>query len=167
MPTGPKHLYVVALGSNQRHHRYGRPSQVIVAALHALNDDGLNILTSAPIIETAPIGPSRRRYANSAAVVETDLSPEQLLDLLKITEASFGRRRGQRWGTRTLDLDIILWSGGIYSAPGLSIPHRLFRTRDFVLRPLLAIVPQWVDPISGRSVRQLFARLKRSARESG
>jgi 2-amino-4-hydroxy-6-hydroxymethyldihydropteridine diphosphokinase len=60
-----------------------------------------------------------------------------------------------------IDLDIILWSGGAWGEKGLTVPHAAFRERDFVLRPLLAIVPAWRDPVSGLSVRQLAARLGR------
>ena len=154
--------YLIALGSNQRHHRHGRPAQVLGAALAALKRAGLNLLAVAPVISSAPLGPSRRRYANGAALIKTRLDPEELLDLLKAVEAGFGRRHtGQRWTARVLDLDIVLWSGGAWSSPGLIIPHREFRGRGFVLQPATAIVPRWSDPVTGLSLRQLYARLTR------
>lgn len=162
MPAaGPHYRYVIALGSNRRHHHYGRPRQVLQAALRRMENEGLAILAIAPVIETAAVGPSLRRYANSAAHIETNLPPDQLLGLLKMIEATFRRRSGQRWSARTLDLDVILWNEGIYTSSALSVPHRLFRTRDFVLQPLLSIVPKWIDPVTGLSIRQLFARLKK------
>jgi len=157
-----KHTYLIALGSNVRHHRYGRPRDVLAAALGKLEKKGIEVLTIAPVIQTPPIGPSLRRYANSAALVETRLEPQELLHRLKKLERKFGRRPGgQRWRSRVLDLDIILWSGGAFGVPELVIPHPLFRERDFVLRPAAAIAPRWRDPVSGFSLRQLLARLTR------
>ena len=104
--------FLIALGSNRRHHRIGTPRKVLDAALLALANEGVDVLAVAPVIETAPIGPSLRRYANGAAIITTPLLPDALLALFKRVEARFGRRRGQRWSARTLDLDIILWSGG-------------------------------------------------------
>ncbi|MFM5949735.1 MAG: 2-amino-4-hydroxy-6-hydroxymethyldihydropteridine diphosphokinase [Novosphingobium sp.] len=154
--------YLIALGSNRRHQRHGPPEQVLRAALRALQDAGIVVLAVGPILRSAPLGPSRRRYANGAALIQTSLSPPDLLDLLKQIEAAFGRRSGgQRWTSRVLDLDLILWSGGAWSDPHLTIPHREFRQRDFVLGPALTLAPAWRDPITALSLRQLYARLTR------
>ncbi len=119
-------------------------------------------MAESPVIASRPLGPSLRTYANAVALVETDLAPPALLARLKATEQGFGRRRsGQRWSARVLDLDIILWSGGIWASPGLGIPHSAFRERAFVLRPASRIAPGWRDPLTGRTLRQLSARLAR------
>ena len=160
MPAATAHRYLIALGSNQRHARLGPPRRVLAAALERLEGEGVRVIAAAPVIETDPIGPSLRRYANSAAVIETHLDPEALLALLKRTEREFGRRaRGQRWRARVLDLDIVLWSGGPYASGTLTIPHPLFRERAFVLGPAVTIAPDWRDPLTGATVRQLHARL--------
>lgn len=152
--------YLIALGSNQPHPRHGAPRRVLAAALDALAHEGIKVTAAAPVIESAPIGPSLRRYANGAAVIETPLSPPALLARLQGIESAFGReRRGQRWRSRVLDLDIILWSAGAWWEPGLTIPHPLFRSRAFVLAPAMAVAPYWRDPISGLTVRQLHSRL--------
>lgn len=157
-------LYAIALGSNQPHPRYGDPRAVLAAALAALDDGPLNLLTVAAIITSRPIGPSIRSYANGAAIIETNLAPLELLDHLKSIERAFGRKvGGQRWRARVLDLDILLWSGGAYADDALCIPHREMRRRSFVLDPLAAIAPDWRDPITGLSVRHLKARLDRKA----
>ncbi len=154
--------YLIALGSNVRHSRHGSSANVLRAALAVLGDAGIAVRQSAPILASAPLGPSRRRYANTVAVAETDLEPPGLLAELKAIERAFGRRMGgARWTARVLDLDIVLWSGGPWSSPGLSVPHPAFRGRNFVLAPALAIAPEWRDPLSGRTVRQLHARLTR------
>ena len=154
--------YLIALGSNQRHHRHGSPGQVLAAAINAMSADGLKIRAIAPLQQSAPLGPSKRRYANGAVLIESQLAPDELLGQLKAIEAAFGRRPGgQRWTARVLDLDIVLWSGGPWSSPGLTVPHLEFRTRTFVLVPALAIVPRWRDPLTGLSLRHLYTRLTR------
>lgn len=160
MPTATGHRYLIALGSNVRHVRHGWPKAVLAAALERLEAEGLKIVAAAPTIVTDPVGPSIRRYANSAAIVETALAPPQLLTLLKRVEREFGRRAsGRRWRARVLDLDIVLWSGGPYVDETLTIPHPLFRERDFVLGPARGIAPHWRDPVTGFTLGQLHARL--------
>jgi 2-amino-4-hydroxy-6-hydroxymethyldihydropteridine diphosphokinase len=157
-------LYLIALGSNQRHPLAGRPSQVIEQAIAALEMPDIDIFAVSPIVTSTPLGPSQRRYANAAAILSSPLAPPALLQQLRAVEAHFGReRRGQKWRARVLDLDIILWSGGIWvsDGPALGIPHAQFRNRRFVLGPAQAIAPDWRDPISNRSIRQLFHGLKR------
>lgn len=135
---------------------------MLAAALARLAEEGVTIEAAAPVLTTDPIGPSLRRYANSAAVISTRLEPEALLALGKRLEREFGRRaRGQRWTSRVLDLDLILWSGGAWSAPHLTVPHPLFRERTFVLGPARYVAGEWTDPITHLTVRQLHARLTR------
>jgi 2-amino-4-hydroxy-6-hydroxymethyldihydropteridine diphosphokinase len=154
-----KTQYLIALGSNMRHTRHGPPARVIEAALDALD---LPVLARSRIAHSRPVGPSRRTYANAAAIVRTAMDPPDLLAHLKALEATFGRRRaGQRWAARVLDIDIILWSGGIWASAGLGIPHAAFRSRDFVLRPASAIAAEWRDPVTGLTIRHLNARLDR------
>jgi 2-amino-4-hydroxy-6-hydroxymethyldihydropteridine diphosphokinase len=150
--------YLIALGSNVRHHRHGLPPMVLRAALIALEAAGLRVERASHIISTAPLGPSPRRYANAAAVVATDLAPDALLRRLKAVERAFGRRGGRRWASRVLDLDIVLWDGGAWSSPGLTVPHIAFRQRRFVLEPAAVIAPGWRDPLTGRTLRQLAGR---------
>jgi 2-amino-4-hydroxy-6-hydroxymethyldihydropteridine diphosphokinase len=135
---------------------------VLAAALARLESEGDEVLDAAPVLLTDPVGPSLRRYANSAAVVETRLDPPALLALLKRIEREFGRRPGgRRWTARVLDLDIVLWSGGAWAERGLTVPHPLFRIRAFVLAPAAHIAADWRDPVSCLTVRQLHARLTR------
>ena len=154
--------YLIALGSNVRHPRHGRPDKVLAAALAELERRKIKVEHAALAMASAPLGPSMRRYANSAAVIRSKLEPPALLALLKAVEQQFGRRPGgQRWTSRVLDLDIVLWSHGPWHSPGLTVPHVAFRDRDFVLRPALAVAPNWRDPLTGLSLRHLHARLTR------
>lgn len=153
--------YAIALGSNRRHGAHGSPAATLRAALDALTERGIAVEAVSGIHETDAVGPAGRRFANAAALVSTDLDPEELLAQLKAIERRFGRRPGRRWGPRVLDLDILLWSEGPFVGPDLVIPHPAMRERRFVLEPLAEIAPGWRDPLSGATVRQLLRRLAR------
>ena len=162
MPTNEPHWhYLIALGSNVRHHRHGDPRGVLEAALQELDSTDTIVRTAAPIHISAPLGPSKRRYANTAALIDSPLPPPDLLKLLKQIERNFGRRPAQRWSARVLDLDIILWSGGRWRSRNLTVPHPAFRQRAFVLRPAAHLAPQWRDPVTGLTLKQLHTRLTR------
>ncbi|EIZ80206.1 2-amino-4-hydroxy-6-hydroxymethyldihydropteridinepyrophosphokinase [Novosphingobium sp. Rr 2-17] len=162
-----KHRYLVALGSNMRHPRHGAPRRVLAAALEALDHGKLDVLSASKVIETPPLGHSRRRYANAVVMVRTKLDPDALLGKLHKIEHRFGRRRlGQAWGARVLDLDIVLWNGGAWASSNgqgdCIVPHPAFRTRPFVLAPAATIAGSWRDPLTGLSIYQLLARLTKS-----
>lgn len=153
--------YAIGLGSNRRG-RHGGPRDEVSAALAELARGPARLLAVSPLSLTAPIGPSKRRFVNAAAIVESDEDPPALLRRLKAIERDYGRRRGQSWAARVIDLDILLWSGGAWESPGLLVPHARFAERRFVLDPLLRIAANWRDPVSRRTVRQLHARLTRA-----
>ncbi|MBU6253613.1 MAG: 2-amino-4-hydroxy-6-hydroxymethyldihydropteridine diphosphokinase [Alphaproteobacteria bacterium] len=154
--------FAIALGSNMRHPVHGSPVQVVRAAFAALEIAPVRLVQAAPIVASRPIGPSQRTYANSAALIETDLPPEALLAHLQQIERQFGRRGGgQRWRARPLDLDILLWSQGAFVAPGLVIPHPELAKRSFVLGPLACVAADWRHPITHLCIAHLKARLDR------
>ena len=153
----PKTSYAVALGSNRRHGRHGAPRDVLRAAIKEIAILG-DIQDVSRIRSTPALGPAGRSFANAMLILDSDCDPPALIAALKAIERRFGRRAGRRWGPRVLDLDIILWSEGMFAAPGLAIPHPGFRSRRFVLDPLAEIAPEWRDPVTGRTVRQLVAR---------
>jgi 2-amino-4-hydroxy-6-hydroxymethyldihydropteridine diphosphokinase len=157
----PKTSYAIALGSNRRHGRHGSPAGVLRAAMAALHELG-TIEAASAIVATPALGPAGRGFANAVALLASDLAPDDLLDALKAVERDFGRRGGRRWGPRVLDLDIILWSEGAWGGSP-TIPHASFRERLFVLAPLAEVAPEWRDPLSGLTVRQLLHRLGRAA----
>lgn len=158
-----RHLYAIALGSNRRHGRHGSPAGVIRAAIAALPAEGIAVERVSRIIPTPALGPAGRSFANAAAIIQTPLDPPALLAGLKRIERAFGRRRGRRWGARVLDLDIILWSGGRWRDPRLTVPHTAFAGRAFVLDPLATIAAHWRMP-GGGTVAQAKARLDRRKR---
>jgi len=158
--TGATHLYAIAIGSNRPHGRYGRPPQVVEAAIDRL-DQQFGLFDASPILINAAHGPAGRDFANAVALVESECGPQQMLGRLKDMERDFGRRRGRRWGPRVLDLDIALWSGGKFRSQRLTIPHAQLGRRSFVLQPLAAVAPNWkLGPVA---VRHLAARLARKA----
>lgn len=159
--NAPLYQYAIGLGSNKRHPRHGDPRQVLLAALQKLDSDGMHLVKFSHIISSEPIGPSLRRYANAAALIETRLAPATLLRKLKTVESLFGARRGQRWSSRVLDLDILLWSGGIWSDDVLNVPHLEMTRRKFVMAPLAEICPKWRHPIFHQHVFQILSRLQR------
>ncbi|MGQ0558375.1 MAG: 2-amino-4-hydroxy-6-hydroxymethyldihydropteridine diphosphokinase [Sphingosinicella sp.] len=160
LQSRPRQVYAIALGGNRRS-RYGSPAAALRAAIAAL--DGLGEVECASAIRASPaLGPAGRAFANAAVLLATRLEPPELLSALKAIERRFGRRPGMKWGSRVLDLDIILWSNGCWGGPGPVIPHSEFRVRDFVLAPLVEIAPAWRDPVSHLTMRQLLVRLHRS-----
>jgi len=152
------HLYAIAIGSNRRHGRQGRPPQVVEAAIARL-DEEFGLFDASPVVLSKPAGPGGREYANAVALVESDAEPPQMLSRLKAIERDFGRRPGRRWGPRVLDLDIVLWSGGKFRSRRLTIPHKELENRGFVLQPLAAVASGW--RAGGLTVRHLSERLSR------
>ena len=151
------HLYAIAIGSNRPHGRYGRPQQVVEAAIARLDRD-FGLFDASPVILNPAHGPAGRDFANAVALIESDLEPPAMLARLKTLERDFGRRGGKRWGPRVLDLDIAAWSGGTWRSRALVVPHPRLATRAFVIGPLAAIAPGW--RIEGAlTARHLAARL--------
>ena len=159
------HTYLVALGSNQRHPRLGSPREVVAAAMDLMDGDLGEVVARSRMMASSPVGPSQRTYANAALVLESELEPFALLHALQWLEADLGReRRGQRWRARTIDLDLVLWSGGIVASRDLCVPHPLFRARRFVLGPAAEVAPDWRDPVTGFTLAQLASRERKSRR---
>ena len=109
--------------------------------------------------ETDPVGiTDQPRFLNGVAALETRLAPRELLDVLLAVERLLGRERGQRWGPRTIDLDLLLYGDDVIDEAGLTIPHPRLHERRFVLEPLAELAPELVIPGRGR-LEDLLAEL--------
>lgn len=106
--------------------------------------DDLRVLETSPIYETAPLGPPQDDYLNAAFRLETSLAPTRVLDILLRTERRLGRVRSadQRWGPRSVDLDLLWDERGEHSSKSLRVPHPELANRDFALAPLLDVAPE-------------------------
>lgn len=153
-PAGELRRIAVGLGSNLG----DRAAYLTLAAarLHAV----LEAVIVSAFLETAPEGGvDQPPYLNAAAVGYSAAEPREILRRLQSIETEAGRERPYPGAPRTLDIDLILAGDLVVQRPGLEVPHPRFRRRRFVLEPLAAIAPELVDPVSGRTVRELLAGL--------
>jgi len=144
----------LGLGSN-----LGDRAAHLRAAVAALRAGGVRIDGLSRIYESPPMGPIEQGpFLNAAVRGETDLSPHELLQLALAVEAAAGRVREVRWGPRTLDVDVLWYSGVQLDEPGLTVPHPGLAERAFVLRPLADLSPALVLP-DGRTVAEALEAL--------
>ncbi|MEZ5318501.1 MAG: 2-amino-4-hydroxy-6-hydroxymethyldihydropteridine diphosphokinase [Vicinamibacterales bacterium] len=145
----------IALGSN-----LGDRRAHLAWAVEQL-DALLGDLRVSSVVETEPqdVPDAQPPYLNAVVTGETDADPADLLRTLHALEAAQGRRRPSFRAPRTLDLDLILFGDQILRAPELELPHPRFRERAFVLGPLAELAPDWVDPVTGKTVAELRAAL--------
>lgn len=104
---------------------------------------------------TAPVGPPQPDFLNGCALLATTLTPQALLATLLEIEQQFGRIRQERWGPRSLDLDLLLFDDLVLETDTLTLPHPRMSERAFVLVPLAEIAPDWVEPVSGKAIADL------------
>jgi 2-amino-4-hydroxy-6-hydroxymethyldihydropteridine diphosphokinase len=134
--------------------------QACVQAIGRLSDT--DVLAISPVYETAPVGgPPQPDYLNAVLLIHTGLPPRDLLDAIHGLEAGFGRVRAERFGPRTLDIDIICYAGQVSDDPELTLPHPRAHERAFVLAPWHDIDPGAELPGHG-PVAGLLAGLDRA-----
>ncbi|MNM83994.1 2-amino-4-hydroxy-6-hydroxymethyldihydropteridine pyrophosphokinase [compost metagenome] len=144
----------IGLGSN-----LAEPVQQLEAALAALGRlPRCRLVAQSSLYASDPLGPpDQPRYVNAVAALDCELAPLELLDALQAIEADQGRvRKAERWGPRTLDLDILLFGNLQLDEERLRVPHYHMHARAFVLYPLAEIAPQLVLP-DGRTLQALLA----------
>ncbi|MEI6240709.1 MAG: 2-amino-4-hydroxy-6-hydroxymethyldihydropteridine diphosphokinase [Planctomycetia bacterium] len=145
---------LIACGSNQ-----GRPRQHLHDARELLRSmPGVTLLAASRPRETRPIGgpAGQPPFMNGAFLVDTEFAPDEMLGVLTAIENTLHRERQERWGPRTIDLDLLLYDDLVIEQPGLTVPHPRMATRRFVLEPCAEIAPDFVHPVSGCSVRDLL-----------
>lgn len=164
--------YLIGLGANLPSSA-GPPLATLIAAIAALEARNIKVLARSPWFESEPVPKSDQPwFLNAAICISTLEKPFNILKILHEIEICFGRARSIRNAPRPLDLDLLMGEEAlIVAAPdggpegfdlsgnALVLPHPRLIERAFVLRPLLAIAPDWVHPVSGRSVAEMAAGL--------
>ena len=148
----------VALGSN-----LGNRDQNLREALTRLNEiPGIRVTCVSSFLDNPAVGGPEHSppFLNAIAEVQTRLPAAQLLESLLNVEQKLGRERREKWGPRTIDLDLILYGDQIIKSPGLAVPHPLMHERRFVLGPLAKIAPNREHPVLKQSIQQLLDGLQ-------
>ena len=150
-PEESLHSAAIALGSN-----LGDSQKTLESALVALDQTPeITWQARSHWYITAPVGPPQPDFLNGCALLLTTLTPQALLATLLEIEQQFGRVRQERWGPRSLDLDLLLFDDLILETNSLTLPHPHMTERAFVLVPLAEIAPDWVEPVSGKAIADL------------
>ena len=124
------------------------------AATRSLGELG-TVADTSRVYETAPVGPPQPDYLNAVVLLETERSPEELLEGLLAIERSMGRVRAEKWGPRVIDLDLLWMEGVGVDTETLTVPHPHLRARAFALAPMLEVVPDARDPVTGERYADL------------
>lgn len=143
---------VLSLGSSM-----GDRREVLKSAIQKLSEiEGISIKKVSSFIETLPLGGvAKNNFINCALAAECFLSARELLGAIHAIENELGRRRTLRWEDRTADIDIIFFGNEIIAEDGLAVPHPHYLNRDFVIRPLKEICPEFVCPLTHKAVKDM------------
>ncbi|MBK5342071.1 2-amino-4-hydroxy-6-hydroxymethyldihydropteridine diphosphokinase [Pseudomonas sp. TH49] len=143
----------IGLGSN-----LADPAEQLRSALNALGQLPQTALAGvSAFYQSDSLLPGQPRYTNAVAALDSDLAPLDLLDALQAIENDQGRKRLERWGPRTLDLDILLFGDHLIDEPRLKVPHYQIQERAFVLYPLAELAPADLRLADGRTLADLLA----------
>ena len=151
-------MILIGLGANLATARFGSPKKTLQAVLGELGRRGVRVVKRSRWYASSAMPPSDQPpYVNAVAAVETELSPQALLELLHTIEREFGRRRTVANAAREIDLDLLAYGGLIRTQEPPILPHPRLAERAFVLQPLCDIDPAWRHPQLGRSAAELAA----------
>jgi 2-amino-4-hydroxy-6-hydroxymethyldihydropteridine diphosphokinase len=119
---------------------------------------GISLVSVSRYRDTRPIGgpPGQGSFLNGACLLETDLAPHDVLGMLAAVENTLDRERGERWGPRTVDLDLLLYDDIVLDTESLTLPHPRMATRRFVLEPCVEIAPDLVHPVAACTLECLL-----------
>lgn len=157
-----EHRLFVGLGSNLGD-RF-RNMREAVGRLGAGKD--ITVVAVSPLYETEPEGVTDQpMFLNGAAECRTGLEPREVLRRFHDVEVAMGRVRNERWGPRTIDLDLLLYDDRVIAEEGLRVPHPRMHERSFVLRPMRDLAPDVVHPVEGLTIETLWEQC-RSGRSS-
>ena len=143
---------LLSFGSN-----LGDRHKTLNDAWHVLeHTENIHTVRLSSFHETKPVsGPAEQpMYINAAGIIQTTMPPIELLKTLQTVESRFGRIRAERWGARTLDIDILLYGDQIVNLPALTIPHAEMLRRQFVLAPAQDIAADWIHPFTKKTLRE-------------
>jgi 2-amino-4-hydroxy-6-hydroxymethyldihydropteridine diphosphokinase len=158
-------VILIAFGSNLNS-LWGTSRATVERALAELRAVRIEIVHVSTLIETAPYGnPNQPTFVNAVAQIRTHKTPDALMRTLHMIERRAGRKRGRRWGPRTLDLDLIDYHGLVRRKLSLDIkplvlPHPGILLRSFVLEPIAEIAPRWRHPVSHQTAQQALRTLR-------
>lgn len=146
----------IGLGSNLG----DREASVRQALEQLARTPGTTVVRASSLYDTEPVGVADQpNFLNAVAHLETELSPHQLLWNLMLIERRLGRVRAQRWGPRTIDLDLLIYDDLVIDEADLQLPHPEMHKRSFVLVPLVELEPMLIHPVTGETMLSLLQRL--------
>ncbi|MCL2588851.1 MAG: 2-amino-4-hydroxy-6-hydroxymethyldihydropteridine diphosphokinase [Oscillospiraceae bacterium] len=155
--TRARHRVYLGLGANM-----GDPKAALDAAIAQIPCDGLQVLQCSTYYKTKPISNiPQDDYLNCVLEIETTLPPRELMTHLLQVEANLGRERLERWGPRTIDIDVLTYDDMVSDDPLVTLPHPRMHERLFVLVPLCELNPNFVHPLRRRRVSELKAELEK------
>ena len=158
--TQPPGRALVALGANVPFGELQGPA-MLAAALARMQDAGFTLIACSSVWQTAPWPPSEQpSFYNAVAAFDVEKrTPQDVFERMREIESGLGRVRRERWGPRTLDLDLLDLDGLVGTFGEITLPHPRLQERAFVLAPLMEIAPDWRHPELGKSVGEMLAGL--------